>query len=58
MRLSFSVNENSVCIASLPRPGYLSAHVNLHDLPNDHSTKARIQGTETAEKPRSFRERL
>jgi hypothetical protein len=51
MRLSFSLNGTPRYTASLPGPGYLSAHINIHDRPkeNDRSRTIRIEGTETAE---------
>jgi hypothetical protein len=41
MRLSLSVNGSTRVIASLAVPGYLSAHLNMHDRPNesDYSKK-------------------
>ena len=51
MRLSLSVNGRSRFVASLPGPGYLSAHLNMHNRPkeNDRSTQVRIVGTDTAD---------
>jgi hypothetical protein len=51
MRLSLSVNGTSRYIASLPRPGYLNAHLNMRDRPkeDDRSADVHIVGTDTAE---------
>jgi len=51
MRLSMAVNGGNPIVASLPRAGYLSAHVNLSDRPqdNEHKQTARIAGFETHE---------
>ena len=51
IRLSLSVNGTSRFIASSPGPGYLSAHLNMHDRPKegDRSRKIRVEGIETAE---------
>ena len=51
MRLSIAVNGVSRYTASLQGPGYLSAHLNMHDRPkeNDRSKRVRIEGTETQE---------
>lgn len=51
MRLSLSLNGSSKYTASQPGPGFLSAHVNLHNRPkdDDHSGRVRIAGTITEE---------
>lgn len=51
MRLSMAVNGGNPIVASLPRAGYLSAHINLSDRPqdNEHKKTARIAGFETRE---------
>ena len=51
MRLSMTVNGSNPVVASLPRPGYLSAHLNLSDRPNDDERQntIRIAGIETGE---------
>ncbi len=51
MRLSMAVNGSNPVVASLQRPGYLSAHLNLSDRPQDNERKntARIFGIETGE---------
>jgi hypothetical protein len=51
MRLSLSVNGASTVVASLAGPGFLSAHLNIHDRPkeNDHSIQIGIKGYQTAE---------
>jgi hypothetical protein len=51
MRLSLSVNGAPPVVASLSGPGFLNAHLNVHDRPkeNDHSIKIRILGHQTAE---------
>src|SRR2546425_12408611 len=51
MRLSLSVNGAHPVIASVSGPGFLSAHLNIHDRPkeDDHSIKVRISGHQTAE---------
>jgi hypothetical protein len=50
MRLSLSVNGSTRVIASLAVPGYLSAHLNMHDRPNesDYSKKVRVVGIDTS----------
>jgi hypothetical protein len=51
MRLSLKINSVSQYTASVSGPGYLSAHINLHNLPNteDYSQSIRIQGSQTLE---------
>jgi hypothetical protein len=51
MRLSMAVNGEDPIVASLRRPGYLSAHLNMSDRPQDNEvTKSvRINGVETGE---------
>lgn len=51
MRLSLSVNGAHPVVASVSGPGFLSAHLNIHDRPkeDDHSIKVRISGHQTAE---------
>jgi len=51
MRISLSVNGAAPVIASLPGPGYLSAHLNMSDRPKEgeHSKKVSIVGIETRE---------
>ena len=51
MRLSMAVNGGNPIIASLPGPGYLSAHLNMSDRPKDNERKktVRLDGTETGE---------
>src|SRR6266850_1623718 len=51
MRLSLSVNGSSRFVASLPGPGYLNAHLNMHNRPkeNDRSTQVQLVATDTAE---------
>ena len=51
MRLSLSVNGAHPVVASVSGPGFLSAHLNIHDRPkeDDHSIKVRISGNQTAE---------
>lgn len=51
MRLSMAVNGGNPIVASLPRPGYLSAHLNLSDRPKDNEQKKtiRLNGIETGE---------
>lgn len=51
MRLSMAVNGGTPVVASLPCAGYLSAHINLSDRPQDNEREktARIAGIETRE---------
>lgn len=51
MRLSLKVNGNSRVVASVNGPGYLSAHLNLHDRPKegDYSKTVQIAGIQTME---------
>jgi len=51
MRLSLKVNGTPRVVAAVNGPGYLSAHLNLHDRPkeNDHSKTVRVVGFETLE---------
>lgn len=51
MRLSMAVNGGNPVVASLPRPGYLSAHLNMSDRPKENESKknVRLAGTETRE---------
>src|SRR5262249_18685792 len=51
MRLSVTVNGVSRFIASLPRPGYLHAQLNMRDRPreSDRSQELRVVGTDTQE---------
>jgi hypothetical protein len=51
MRLSMTVNGSNPVVASLPRPGYLSAHLNLSDRPKENESRKtiRIAGIETGE---------
>ena len=51
MRLSLSVNGSATVVASLSRPGYLSAHLNMSDRPKEdqHEKSVRINGFETGE---------
>ena len=51
MRLSMAVNGGNPIVASLPCPGYLSAHLNMSDRPKDNERKktVRLDGTETGE---------
>lgn len=51
MRLSMTVNGSNPVVASLPRPGYLSAHLNLSDRPkeNERQKTIRFAGIETGE---------
>src|SRR5262245_49891269 len=46
MRLSLSLNGTPKYTASQPKPGFLSAHLNLRDRPkeNDHFGKGRVAG--------------
>jgi hypothetical protein len=46
-----AVNGSNPVIASLQRPGYLSAHLNLRDRPQDNESQktVRIAGIETGE---------
>jgi hypothetical protein len=51
MRLSLKVNGISRFIASCDGPGFLGAHLNLHERPkeNDYSKRIRVGGTQTLE---------
>jgi hypothetical protein len=51
MRLSMAVNGGNPIVASLPHPGYLSAHLNMSDRPEDteRKTTIRLAGNETRE---------
>lgn len=51
MRLSLKVNGNPRVVASVNGPGYLSAHLNLHDRPKegDYSRTVQIRGIQTME---------
>jgi hypothetical protein len=51
MRLSLNVNGRPRVIAAVNGPGYLSAHLNLHERPkdNDYSKSVRVAGTQTLE---------
>ncbi len=51
MRLSVSVNGSTPTLASLSGPGYLSAHLNIHDRPkeSDFGKEVSIVGTATGE---------
>jgi hypothetical protein len=51
MRLSMAVNDGNPIVASLPCPGYLSAHLNMSDRPKDNERKknVRLDGMETRE---------
>lgn len=51
MRLSMAVNGGSPIVASLPYPGYLSAHLNMSDRPKDNVREriVRLAGSETKE---------
>lgn len=51
MRLSMAVNGGNRIIASLPCPGYLSAHLNMSDRPkdNEHKKNVGLDGIETRE---------
>lgn len=51
MRLSMAVNGGNHIVASLPSPGYLSAHLNMSDRPkdNEHKKSVRLNGMETRE---------
>jgi hypothetical protein len=51
MRLSLKVNGNPRVVAAVRGPGYLSAHLNLHERPkdNDHSKTVRVVGIQTLE---------
>jgi hypothetical protein len=51
MRLSMAVNGGNPIVASVPRPGYLSAHLNMSDRPKDNERKkdVRLVGMETGE---------
>jgi hypothetical protein len=49
MRISLTVNGNLCVTAAIYTPGYLSAHLNAHDRPNDndYSKRIRISGIQT-----------
>jgi hypothetical protein len=51
MRISLSLNGAPRAVASVDGPGYLSAHLNMHERPkeNDHAESIRIAGTQTLE---------
>jgi len=51
MRLSMAVNKSNPIIASVPGPGYLSAHLNMSDRPRDNEGKknVKLDGMETGE---------
>lgn len=51
MRLSMAVNGGNPIVASVPRPGYLNAHLNMSDRPKDNERKmeVRLVGIETGE---------
>jgi len=51
MRLSMAVNGSNPVVASLQCPGYLSAHLNLSDRPQDNERQktVRMAGIETGE---------
>jgi hypothetical protein len=51
MRLALKVNGTSRAIAAVNGPGYLSAHLNMHDRPkeNDNSKTLQISGIQTLE---------
>jgi hypothetical protein len=51
MRLSMAVNDGNPIVASVPGPGYLSAHLNMTDRPKDNEDKkdVRLVGMETRE---------
>ena len=51
MRLALKINGTPRVIAALKSPGYLSAHLNVHDraTKNDYSKKIRIVGIQTLE---------
>ena len=51
MRISLNVNGIPRVIAAVNGPGYLSAHLNLHDRPkeNDYSNVVRVAGIQTLE---------
>jgi hypothetical protein len=51
MRLSMAVNGGNPIVASLPHPGYLSAHLNMSDRPKENERKKTIGlgGHETRE---------
>ena len=51
MRVSMSVNGATPTLASLSGPGYLSAHLNMRDRPNDsdYGKEVSIVGTATGE---------
>lgn len=57
MRLSVSVNGVVCSVASLPRAGYLNAHLNMHDLPkeSDRCRKLRVVGTDTSQETETVR---
>jgi len=51
MRLSLSINGTSRVTAAMSGPGYLSAHLNVHDRPkeDDYSKTIHISGYQTLE---------
>lgn len=51
MRLSLTLNGTRRVVAAVNGPGYLSAHLNLHERPkdNDYSKTVRVTGTQTLE---------
>jgi hypothetical protein len=51
MRLSLKVNGSPRVVAAVDGPGYLSAHLNLHDRPkdNDYSKRVSVVGIQTLE---------
>jgi len=51
MRIALKVNGTQRLVAGMHGPGYLSAHLNLHDRPkeDEHSKVVRIEGTRTLE---------
>jgi hypothetical protein len=51
MRLSLTLNGTRRVVAAVDGPGYLSAHLNLHERPKDkdYSKTVRINGTQTLE---------
>lgn len=57
MRLSLSVNGDHNLIASIAGPGYLNAHLNMHDRPKegDRSQIVRIVGTDTSSEAENIR---
>lgn len=51
MRLSLTINGVPRITAAVEGPGYLSAHLNLHERPkeNDYSKRVRVAGIQTLE---------